>query len=68
MMSGDMLGESLVANSRKLLRATYEVAWSKKYIVLAQNKIPIFIGLLSWGERWGLNPRPPDPQTSALTN
>lgn len=68
MMSGDMLGESLVANSRKLLRATYEVARSKKLYCLVQNKNPTFVGFSLWGERWGLNPRPPDPQTSALTN
>lgn len=40
----------------------------KPLIVLAQSKNPSFLGFILWGERWGLNPRPPDPQTSALTN
>ncbi len=24
--------------------------------------------VFSWGELWGLNPRPPEPQPGALTN
>ncbi len=31
-------------------------------------KIPGSLGLLNWGELWGSNPRPSEPQPDALTN
>jgi hypothetical protein len=35
------------------------------YIILISNFFK-FYTQNTWGERWGLNPRPPEPQSGAL--
>lgn len=30
------------------------------------RRVQLFTLELNWGERWGLNPRPPEPQSGAL--
>ena len=54
--------------SQSSRRATHSI---DSIYYLEPNKIPGLLkktGYFIWGERWDSNPRPPEPQSSALTN
>ena len=46
-------------------------SWTRTNACENQNLVPYRLGYTPikwWGGRWDLNPRPPDPQSGALTN
>ena len=57
-----------IAKGYPALAAEYEKVRTAHYPDAETKTAALAAVYNNWGERWGLNPRPPGPQPSALTN